>query len=244
MDNTNGNYKSVNGLEMYYEVHGEGKPLVLLHGGLSSIGMFYLVLPELAKTRQVIAVEQQGHGHTADIDRPLSFAQMADDTAELLKQLDVKGADVLGYSDGGLIALHLAVHHPEVVEKLVLASSVYDINGYYPPVVEGLRNPSPDGFPPIMRESYEQIAPKPDWAGLVEKVAKATLEASLSADDVKAINVPALVVRAKEDIMMPEHTKQLGELLNAEVVEVEGDHASYVVMQPQEFLEKLQKFLG
>src|SRR5919199_4740760 len=117
-----GQYASVNGLNMYYEVHGAGRPLVLLHGALSAIGTsFGKVLPSLAETRQVIAVEQQAHGHTADIDRPLTVPQMADDTAALLRQLDVGQADLFGYSLGAAIALQVAMQHPELVRKLVLA---------------------------------------------------------------------------------------------------------------------------
>src|ERR671935_3223680 len=119
-----GQYASVNGLTMYYEVHGAGRPLVLLHGALSAIGTsFGKVLPSLAKTRQVIAVEQQAHGHTADIDRPLTYEQMADDTAALLRHLEIGSADVYGYSLGGGVALQLAIRHPELVRKLVLVSA-------------------------------------------------------------------------------------------------------------------------
>ena len=125
-----GGYASVNGLNMYYEIHGSGEPLVILHGGMSTIGAFYRILPALAKSRQIIAVEQQGHGHTADIDRPFSFEQMADDTAALLPQLGVKKADVFGYSDGGMVALEMAIRHPELIRKLAISSAVYNMDGY------------------------------------------------------------------------------------------------------------------
>ena len=108
-----GSYTFVNGLNMYYETHGTGSPLVLLHGGAMTIDTFFgAVLPSLDKTRQVIAVEQQRHGHTADIDRPLSFEQMADDTAALLRHLTIDQADVFGYSDGRNVALGIAIRHP------------------------------------------------------------------------------------------------------------------------------------
>src|SRR5581483_3214713 len=116
-------YASVNGLEMYYEIHGTGQPLVLLHGAFSAIGTsFGALLPELAKTRQVIAFDLQAHGRTADIDRPLSLEQMADDTAAALAQLGIGQADIFGYSMGAAVALHIAIRHPSVVRKLVLAS--------------------------------------------------------------------------------------------------------------------------
>jgi pimeloyl-ACP methyl ester carboxylesterase len=119
-------YAPVNGLPMYYEVHGSGRPLVLLHGGISNIETdFGLVLPGLAKERQVIAIEQQAHGHTGDIDRPLSIAQMADDIVALLRQIGVENADFFGYSMGGAIALQIGIEHPEMVGKLVLAAVGY-----------------------------------------------------------------------------------------------------------------------
>src|SRR5512147_1059571 len=122
-----GNYASVNGLKMYYEIHGSGgRPLVMLHGGLSTIDVdFGRILPSLSKNRQIIAIEQQAHGHTADIDRPLSIKQMTQDTAALLDQIGVKDADVFGYSVGGEIALHLAIHRPDLVHKLIGVSITY-----------------------------------------------------------------------------------------------------------------------
>src|SRR5215210_5761799 len=110
-----GNYAEVNGLNMYYEIHGTGEPLVLLHGAYMTIDAMGEVVPELAKTRQIIAVELQGHGRTADVDRPLSYEQMADDTAALLRHLDIEQADVFGYSFGGGVGVQLAVRHPDLV---------------------------------------------------------------------------------------------------------------------------------
>jgi pimeloyl-ACP methyl ester carboxylesterase len=115
-------YASVGGLEMYYEIHGTGRPLVLLHGALMTIEGFGKLLPPLAQTRQVIAIEQQAHGRTADIDRPFSYERMADDTAALLREIGIEGADFFGYSMGGAIALQVAVRDPELVRKLVLAA--------------------------------------------------------------------------------------------------------------------------
>lgn len=109
---TQGNYANVNGLNMYYEIHGTGEPLILLHGGLGVIGMFAEILPLLAENRQVIAVELQGHGHTADIERPLSFEQLGDDIAALIQQLGLNNADIAGYSLGGGVALQTAIRHP------------------------------------------------------------------------------------------------------------------------------------
>src|ERR671915_2045643 len=134
-----GSYVSVNGLNMYYEVHGTGRPLVLLHGAFSAIGTsFGQVLPELAKTRQVVAFELQGHGRTADIDRPLSLEGMAEDVAAALKKMGIESADVFGYSSGAAVALRLAISHPDLVRKLVLASVTYTLDGIHPGLMDGL----------------------------------------------------------------------------------------------------------
>lgn len=135
-----GHYASVNGLKMYYEIHGTGHPLVLLHGAFGTIDTdFGKVLPIFAKTRQVVAVEQQGHGRTGDVDRPLAFNQMAEDIAELLRQLKAENADFFGYSMGGGVAFQLALRHPGLVRKLVFAGgTAYNPDGYYPGLLEGI----------------------------------------------------------------------------------------------------------
>src|SRR5947199_1995690 len=133
-----GHYADVNGIKLYYEIHGTGRPLILLHGGLGAIEMFGPNLPALAKGRQVIAVDLQGHGRTADIDRPLSVALMADDIAALIRHLGLENADVLGYSLGGGVALQTAIRHPEVVRKLVVVSSAFKRDGWYPEVLAGM----------------------------------------------------------------------------------------------------------
>src|SRR6266540_677931 len=132
-----GKYAEVNGLKMYYEIHGSGRPLVLLHGAFGFAEGWGAFLPTLTKTHQVIAIELQGHGHTNDIDRPLTFEQMADDAAALLKQLKIKDADFFGYSMGGTVALGVAIRHPELVRKLAFygscagtAKDTYDPEAY------------------------------------------------------------------------------------------------------------------
>jgi pimeloyl-ACP methyl ester carboxylesterase len=132
-----GSYVSVNGLNMYYEMHGNGEPLVMLHGAFGTIDMHGALLPLLAQTRQVIAVELQAHGHSADIDRPLSYEMMADDIAALIKHLEIGQADILGYSLGGGVALQTAIRHPEVVRKLVVVSAPYKCDGWYAEVLAG-----------------------------------------------------------------------------------------------------------
>jgi pimeloyl-ACP methyl ester carboxylesterase len=245
-EHTKGSYALVNGLEMYYEIHGTGFPLVLLHGTLTTIDMFAALLPLLSSTRQIIAVEQQGHGHTADIERELRFEHMADDTAILLAHLRIEQADVFGYSTGGSVALYLALRHPGLVRKLALASTAYDMDAYYPEIREGLKHASPEGFPPVMREAYERVAPNPKgWSALVAKWAKlAASPGGLRSEDVQSINVPALVMVADGDIIRPEHAKELARLLHTDLVVIpNSDHASYLEEPSPVLLAHLRAFL-
>jgi pimeloyl-ACP methyl ester carboxylesterase len=139
-------YAPLNGLRMYYEIYGEGRPLILLHGAYMTIDTMGPILPGFAATRQVIAVEQQGHGHTADIDRPITYEQMADDTAALLQHLGVDNADIVGFSMGGGIALQLAIRQPAVVRKLVVASATYTSDGMHAVAVEMFPSITPELF--------------------------------------------------------------------------------------------------
>jgi Alpha/beta hydrolase family len=153
-------YVPVNGLEMYYEIHGSGQPLVLLHGNLSTIGTsFGKVLPKLSPTRQIIAVEQQGHGHTADIDRPFSIEQWAQDTTALLRHLGIEQADFFGYSSGGAVALEIALRSPALLRKLVWAGGTsYRRNGLYPELLvagEAMQPEDLDGSP--FQQAYASI---------------------------------------------------------------------------------------
>ena len=214
-------YAFVNGLNMYYEVHGEGQPLVLLHGALSAIGTsFSKVLPQLSSTRQVIAVEQQAHGHTADIDRPLTYEQMADDTAALLQQLGIEKADLFGWSMGAGIALQIAIRHPEVVRKLVLASVTYNRNGFYPELLAGLETSKPEdlaGSP--FQEEYERFAPKPqEWPRLFAKVNQLDREVQdWPPEVIQSIKAPTLLIIGDSDLVRPEHTVELFRLLGGGV---------------------------
>ena len=173
-----GGYASVNDLEVYYEIHGDGRPLVLLHGAYMTIDAMGEVVPELAGTRQVIAVELQGQGRTADVDRPLSYERMADDTAALLRHLGIDQADVFGFSMGGSVALQIALRHPEVVRKLVVASASYTSDGMQPELHEMIPSITPEAFAgsPI-EEEYLRTAPNPeDFPALVAKLKRLDME--------------------------------------------------------------------
>src|SRR5215213_1361591 len=143
MNENKGNHAAVNGLELYYEIHGEGEPLILLHGGVGAIEMFGEVLPLLAEGRRVIAVDLQAHGRTADIDRPMTFEAMADDVAALIEHLGLGEADVMGYSLGGAVALRTAIRHPEVVRKLVLVPTPFKRDGWNPEGLTGMAQNGP-----------------------------------------------------------------------------------------------------
>ena len=214
-------YARVNGLNMYYEIHGEGHPLVLLHGALSAIGTsFGRLLPDLAKERQVIAVEMQGHGHTADIERQLLVAQLADDIATLLTQIGIEQADLFGWSLGAGVALQTAKRHPESVRKLVLASVTYNSGGLYPELLAGIAHAKPDdlaGTP--FYEEYMRIAPHPqDFPRLFAK--QQQLDGELQdwpVEAIRAIKAPTLLIIGDSDIVRPEHTVELFRLLGGGV---------------------------
>lgn len=214
-------YASVNGLSMYYEIHGKGIPLVLLHGSLTTIDTsFGGILPSLAKTRQVIAVEQQGHGHTADIDRPLTYEQMAEDTTELLLQLGIEKADFFGYSMGAAIALQIAIKHPDIVRKLVVVSAAYNNDGLYPEVLEGEEKLKPEDLDGTeWQKAYARIAPNPEqWHTLIEKEKQLTREfKGWKPEEIKAIKAPTLIITGDSDIVRPEHVIEIFRLLGGGV---------------------------
>jgi pimeloyl-ACP methyl ester carboxylesterase len=216
-----GKYASVNGLNMYYEIYGAGRPLVLLHGALSAIGTsFGKVLPTLAETRQVIAVEQQAHGRTADIDRPLTIAQMAEDTAALLSHLGIEHADFFGYSMGSGIALQIAIKHPDLVRKLVLAAVTYNKDGFHPGLLAGMENLQPEdlvGSP--FHEEYVRTAPNPeDWPRLVAKVKRMNRQIpDLPAEAIQSIKAPTLLIIGDSDIVRPEHAVEMFRMLGGGV---------------------------
>jgi pimeloyl-ACP methyl ester carboxylesterase len=238
-------YVPVHDLQTYYEIQGDGDPIAVLHGGLSTLEDFALIAPALAQRRRVIGMERQGHGHTADIDRAFSTEQWADDAAAVMQALNVETADVFGYSVGGTVALQLAIRHPQVVRRLILSSAVYNMDGYLPDIRDGLKAIETDALPPEMREAYSRVAPHPeDWPALVAKAAEqARADSGIPPERIQGINVPALVVVAENDVVRPEHSNELARLLNAELVTLpDVDHASYL-REPDPLLAKVEKFL-
>jgi pimeloyl-ACP methyl ester carboxylesterase len=229
-------YAPVNSLSMYYEIHGEGRPLVMLHGAYMTIDMFGGVLPGLATTRQVIAAEQQGHGHTADVDRPITYEQMADDTAALLAHLGVGRADVLGYSMGGGIALQLAIRHPAVVRRLVVASASYTSDGMHSVALEAFPSITPELFAgsPI-EEAYQRTAPHPgDFPRLVEKLTRLDTTAFAWPEaEIRRIAAPTMIVLGDSDGVRLEHAVELFKLLGGGVMgDLQGMPKSQLAVLP------------
>jgi pimeloyl-ACP methyl ester carboxylesterase len=216
-----GDYAEVNGLRMYYEIHGTGRPLVLLHGAYMTIEAMGEILPRLAETRQVIAVELQGHGRTADVDRELSYEAMADDVAALLRHLGIEEADVFGFSMGGGVALQVAIRHPEVVRKLVVASASHASDHMHAELLEMIPSITPEAFAgsPI-EEAYLRTAPNPeDFPTLVAKLKRLDMEPfAWPPEDIRGIAAPTLLIVGDSDAIHPEHAVELFRLLGGGVM--------------------------
>jgi pimeloyl-ACP methyl ester carboxylesterase len=227
-----GSYAIVNGLRMYYEIHGTGKPLVLLHGGGSTIeSTFGRILPDLAKTHQVIAVELQAHGRTRDIDRPLSFEQDADDVAALLKQLHIDKTDLMGFSNGGTTCIQIVIRYPEVVNKIVLASAAAKRDGMLPGFFEGMQHAAFDQMPAPLKEAYLKVTP--DQQGLLQMfnrdVARMIAFKDISDEKIKSIQAPTLILNADRDVVRNEHALELSRLFPIGTLAIlPGGHGDYI----------------
>ncbi|MEU6259910.1 alpha/beta hydrolase [Streptomyces sp. NPDC047043] len=216
-------HAKVNGLEMYYEVHGAGddsrRPLVLLHGGVQTVGLsFAAVLPTLAADRRVVAPELQGHGHTADTDRDLTVPNLASDVVALLDELGIEQADFIGFSLGGLTALEVAVRHPERVGRLVLAATQYQQGGYHEeistPGSSSPRLPSQADFQE-MADAYAAVAPHPEhFQDFLAKVAAAAHSPlPWTDDDLRGLQAPTLLVIGDTDFVRVEHAAEMQRLI-------------------------------
>jgi pimeloyl-ACP methyl ester carboxylesterase len=212
-------YADVNGLSLYYEEHGAGEPLVLLHGGFGAAEVMQPIIPALAAGRRVIAVDLQGHGHTGDIDRPLRPEHMADDIAALIAHLGLERADVMGYSLGGTVALRTAIQHPERVRRLVVVSVAFRRDGSHPEVLEAMDQMGPAAAEPIgqspLGQLYARTAPRPeDWTAEVE-----------------AMTTPTLLVFADADSIRPEHIVAFYALLGGGLHDAGWDRSRRPVAQ-------------
>jgi pimeloyl-ACP methyl ester carboxylesterase len=233
---------------MYYEIHGTGQPLVLLHGAFGFVEGWGTVLPSLAKTHQVIAVELQGHGHTNDLDRPLALEQMADDVAALLRQLNIKDADVFGYSMGGTVALGVAIRHPELVRKLaILGASAGNLKDAFEPEAYNQFLSIPADFaPPMLKAPYDKMSPDPSqWPKLVEKIKNLERDSKgYSAAELKSIKAQTLVMIGDREGIRPEHAVELYRLIpSAQLAIFPGGDHFMIWQKPEKVLATLAPFL-
>jgi pimeloyl-ACP methyl ester carboxylesterase len=214
-----GNYAQVNGLRLYYQVRGEGRPLILLHGGAGTIEMFGEALTALSRVRQVVAPELQAHGHTADIDRPLRYELMAEDIAGLINHLGLGRADIMGYSLGGGVALRTAIQHPDLIDKLVLVSTPCRRNGWYPEVLQGMQQGADPEAAEAMKQTpmyqaYSKAAPRiQDWPVLMAKLAELLRREYDWSKEVVEMKMPTMLVVGDADSVRTEHAVEFFELL-------------------------------
>jgi pimeloyl-ACP methyl ester carboxylesterase len=217
-----GQYANVNGLNLYYETHGAGRPLILLHGGLMSNETFGPVLPQLAERHQVIAPDLQGHGRTADIDRPIDVRLMADDIAALIDHLGLEKPDLVGYSLGGGVALHTAAKYPAKVRRLVAVSANIRPDAIYAEmrVQQGQVGAAAAEFmkDTPMYQLYQRVAPRPeDFPKLLDKLGATMAKDFDFADEVRGLQVPTLIVAADADMAPPSHYVEVFKLLGGGV---------------------------
>lgn len=227
-----GEYASINGLKMYYEIHGEGGPLVLIHGGGSTIQTsFGKILPLLAQHYKVIAVELQAHGHTNDRNSAESFEQDADDVGALIKYLKISKAHFLGFSNGGNTAMQIAIRHSNLVDKLIIISSFYKRDGMIPGFFEGMQQATLENMPVLLKTYYLQI--NNDQKGL-QRMFNKDKERMLHFkdwrdEDLASIKNPSLIISGDKDVVTTEHTVKMSHIIpNAQLLILPGTHGSFI----------------
>jgi pimeloyl-ACP methyl ester carboxylesterase len=229
-------YAQLGDLEMYYEIHGSGRPLLLAHGAYMTVDGMAPFTTRLAEHRQVVVMEQQGHGRTADVDRPITYEQMADDTAALARHLEIDEADFVGYSMGAGIGLQVAIRHPGLVRRLVAASASYSSDGMHAAALEMFPSITPEMFAGSpMETEYLRLAPRPeDFPTLVEKLK--TLDSTPFAwpeEDIRGISAPTMIMVGDSDVVRLEHAVELFNLLGGGVMgDLTGLPASQLAVLP------------
>jgi len=225
-------YLEVNGLKMYYEIYGQGKPLVLLHGGGSTIETsFGRLIPFLAKSRQLICIELQAHGRTGDRDAEISFEQDADDVAALLQKLKIEKADIFGFSNGGNTALQIAIRHPEVCNKIISASPLLKRDGTFPQFWDFMNNGTFEQMPQQYKDAFLKV--NPDSAKLMnmyQKCANRMINLKDFPDEqIKSIKCPVLLVNGDADVATSEHIVAMSRLIpKCNLVIIPGGHGQYM----------------
>lgn len=230
-------YVNVNGLKMYNEIYGEGNPVILLHGSYMTINLNWgEIIPHLSKSNKVIAVEMQGHGHTADIKRDFSYEGLADDIAGLLNQLNIEKADIIGYSLGGTVALEFAIKHPQLIDKLVIISSVYKTDGWLPEVNHMMKTFKPEFLDQTpLKKEYARIAPDSShWYQFVQKVIDFEIEDfNLREENIKSIKSPILFIMGDNDGVRLDHVSKMYKLCGGSVFgDVNGIPKSQLAILP------------
>lgn len=226
------NYAPVNGIEMYYEIHGEGKPLVLIHGGGSTIQTsFGTILPMLAKKHRIIAVELQAHGHTKDRNAPESFAQDAADVSALLHYFEIEKADILGFSNGAQTALQMGISYPEQIHKLVIISAFYKREGASEGFFEGFPNATLKDMPQIYQDAYLAINYDPDGLQrMFEKDKNRMMNfEGWTDEEISTIKAPCLIIAGDRDVVTPAHSAEMAHVIpHARLMILPGTHGSFI----------------
>jgi pimeloyl-ACP methyl ester carboxylesterase len=226
-------FSEVNGFQMYYEVYGQGKSLVLIHGGGSTIHTsFGKIIPLLSKNRQIIAVELQAHGRTNDRDTPLTFEQDADDVAKLLDNLHIAKADILGFSNGGHTAIEIALRHPDVVNKLILCSAFYKRSGVAPQFWEGFDDKVQfSDMPQPYKDAFLEVNNNPEaLLNMFNKdVQRMRVFKGWTDEQIASIEAPTLVINGNIDVGSPEHTVEMFRTIpNCQLAILPGGHGTYM----------------
>ena len=209
-----GQRAKVNGMQMYYEVSGKGEPLVVLHGAYMNIPNMGAIIPVLAKTHRVYALEFQGHGRTNDIDRPITYQNLADDVSAFMDAVGLKKADLFGYSMGAGAALQLAIRHPDKVNRLVVASVAYDAKGFQPEFTAMIPQMSVEMFPPQLEQEYRKLAVNPNgFRALATKLIQLEKEPLAWEADVRNLKLPVLIIAGDADVATLEHSVAMFRLL-------------------------------
>jgi pimeloyl-ACP methyl ester carboxylesterase len=214
-----GHRVKVNGMQMYYEVSGAGEPLIVLHGAYMNIPTMGAIIPKLAQTHKVYALELQGHGRTNDIDRPITYPNLADDVSAFMDAIGLAKADVFGYSMGSIAGLQLAIRHPAKVNKLVFASGSYDVKGFQPEFAAMIPQMTVDMFVGMpLAADYRKLAPNPNgFPELVRKLIALEKEPMAWEAEVKALKTPVLIITGDADVVTLEHSVSLFRLLGGGV---------------------------
>ncbi|WP_106293226.1 alpha/beta fold hydrolase [Arcticibacter pallidicorallinus] len=225
-------YALVNGLKMYYEIHGAGAPLVLIHGGGSTIETtFGRIITKLSENHKVIAVEMQAHGHTSDIDRPLSFQQDADDIAMLLKTLNINKANVFGFSNGASTTLQFAIRHPQMTNKIIVGSTFFKKSGAPDWFWDMMSKPSFEGMPQPYKDAFLKV--NPDTSALYRMyerdVARMQSFPDIPEQQMKSITAPSFIIIGDNDVVRVEHAVEMHNLIpNSRLAIIPGGHGDYI----------------